>query len=648
MMGQHLENPYHSAFVPTDCKHNTPFFSSEISIAHTANGVVHPVTKETITKYEKLANDPLLRDVWTKAMCKELGRLAQGFGDKAGTNTVFFMTKDEIKQIPRDRTVTYARIVVDYRPQKDDPNRVRITVGGNLIDYPGELTTRTADLTTSKILWNSTISTPGARFACADIGDMYLQTPLDRYEYMKIKASLIPEEFMQQYQLHDKIHNGYVYMEIRRGAYGLPQAGILANKLLKKRLSEHGYFELPHTPGLFSHVSRPIQFTLVVDDFGIKYTGQEHLEHLMTALRKNYDVSLDEKGELYCGITLEWNYEQGFVDISMPGYVKKQLTRYNHNKPAKPQHCPWEPNPRKFGTSSQETLPSDDSPPLDETGIKFIQQVVGSFLYYCRATDPTIPHALSELSSQQSRATENTMKRCHQFLDYMATHPDAKIRYYKSDMILNVHSDASYLSAADARSRAAGIFFLGSLPQDNKPIKLNGAIHVLCTVLKFVAASAAEAELGALFLNAKEAKIMRLTLEELGHPQPPTPIHIDNSTTVGIVNNTVKRQKSRSMEMRYFWLLDGKNQRLFSFQYHPGFENLADYPSKAHLGGHHLHVRPFYVHMPTSPQFLPRAAKPSVRRGCADKIEPAYVRRRPLPNLTRVTRVIRNLVPAAG
>ena len=90
-------------------------------------------------------------------MCKELGRLAQGYGDTEGTNTVFFMTHEEIKRIPKDRTVTYTRIVVDYRPQKDDPNRVRITVGGNLIDYPGELTTRTADLITSKILWNSVL-----------------------------------------------------------------------------------------------------------------------------------------------------------------------------------------------------------------------------------------------------------------------------------------------------------------------------------------------------------------------------------------------------------------------------------------------------------------------------------------------------------
>jgi hypothetical protein len=127
-------------------------------------------------------------------------------------------------------------------------------------------------------------------------------------------------------------------------------------------------------------------------------------------------------------------------------------------------------------------------------------------------------------------------------------------------MILNVHSDASYLSAPKARSRAGGYFFLGSLPHDGDPIKLNGAIHVTCTTLKLVAASAAEAKLGALFLNAQEAKVFRLVLVELGHPQPPTPIHIDNTTTAGIVNNTIKQKRSRSMEMRYFWLLDGETQ----------------------------------------------------------------------------------------
>eukprot|EP00804_Cyclotella_cryptica_P000958 CCRYP_018385-RA/>CCRYP_018385-RA protein AED:0.45 eAED:0.45 QI:0/-1/0/1/-1/0/1/0/106 len=106
-----------------------------------------------------------------------------------------------------------------------------------------------------------------------------------------------------------------------------------------------------------------------------------------------------------------------------------------------------------------------------------------------------------------------------------------------------MHSDVSYLLAKDAKSTAAGTFFRGSLPRDNHLILLNGAIAVLCTTVKFVAASAAEAN-GAIFLKAKEAKVLCLNLEELGHPQTPTHIHINNSTTVGIVNNTVKRQKS--------------------------------------------------------------------------------------------------------
>jgi hypothetical protein len=115
--------------------------------------------------------------------------------------------------------------------------------------------------------------------------------------------------------------------------------------------------------------------------------------------------------------------------------------------------------------------------------------------------------ALSDIATQQAAPTENTMKRVNQFLDYMWTHPDAIIRYRASDMILNVHSDSSYLSAPKARSRASSYFFLGSIPQDGNPIKLNGAIHITCTILKLVAASAAEAKLGALFLNAQEAKV---------------------------------------------------------------------------------------------------------------------------------------------
>lgn len=142
-----------------------------------------------------------------KAMCIELGRLAQGYGDTKGTNTVEFMSHEEIANIPKDQTVTYARIVVDYRAQKTDPNRVRITVGGNLIDYPYELTTRTADLTTPKIMWNSVVSTRDASYICADVKNFYLCTPLDRPEYMRMPAKYLPDEFIKHYGLANKIKN---------------------------------------------------------------------------------------------------------------------------------------------------------------------------------------------------------------------------------------------------------------------------------------------------------------------------------------------------------------------------------------------------------------------------------------------------------
>ena len=108
---------------------------------------------------------------------------------------------------------------------------------------------------------------------------------MDRYESMRIKADLVPQKFKQQYKLHDKMHKGFVYMEIRQGCYGLPQAGVLANNLLKKWFAVDGYYEVPHTPSLWKHDSRPIQFTLVVDDFGVKYSGDEHFDHLVTALK---------------------------------------------------------------------------------------------------------------------------------------------------------------------------------------------------------------------------------------------------------------------------------------------------------------------------------------------------------------------------
>ena len=142
-----------------------------------------------------------------------------------------------------------------------------------------------------------------------DIKNFYLNTLMLRYEYVRIRINNVPEEIIKQYNLHEKIDSeGYVYIEVRNGMYGLPQAGILAQQLLEKWLNKHGYMQNKAILGLWTHQSRPISFTLVVDNFGIKYVGQEHAMHLISILKEHYELSEDWKGTQFIRLTLKWDY----------------------------------------------------------------------------------------------------------------------------------------------------------------------------------------------------------------------------------------------------------------------------------------------------------------------------------------------------
>ena len=197
------------------------------------------------------------------------------------------------------------------RPEKAEPNRTRFVVGGDRINYPGEVATPTADMLVAKLLFNSVISTPGARFMTMDISNFYLMTPLKRPEYIQMKLSDISQEIIDEYKLRDMaIAGGSVYIEATKGMYGLPQAGLLANQLLEKGLNERGYKQSKLVPGLWKHKWRPILFKLVVDDFGVKYVGEEHAVHLKDTLEEHYKVTQDWKGKRYIGITLDWDYKK--------------------------------------------------------------------------------------------------------------------------------------------------------------------------------------------------------------------------------------------------------------------------------------------------------------------------------------------------
>jgi Reverse transcriptase (RNA-dependent DNA polymerase) len=579
-----------------------------------ASAVAHPITGK-LMEYRQLISDPATRNDWQLSAANEFGRLAQGVGGRIrGTNTITFIPHHEM---PADRQATYPRFVCTERPQKQERNRTRMTVGGNLITYPGDKSTCTAELETTKILFNSVVSTKDAKFCTMDITNFYLNTPLDRPEYLCIPVTLIPDEIMREYQLQRLVKNGNVLARIDKGMYGLPQAGILANKLLRERLMPHGYRECDHTPGLWKHHTRKLIFSLVVDNFGVQYNHLQDAQHLLAALKQHYEaITVDWTRSLFCGISLKWDYTNRTVDLSMPGYVNEALIEFGHPQPSKPEHQPHRHNPPQFGVKTQLTEPLDDSKPLHNADILRLQQITGKFLYYSRAVDATMNVALSSLASQQTKATQRTAQDATKFLNYCATHPTASLRYYASDMILKVHSDASYNSEPQARSRVGGHFYMGKRNDDNDTNQ--GAILATTAIMQAVLSSASEAEIGALYENTKKAAILRVTLEEMGYPQPATPVQTDNSTTCGIANDNIKQQRSRAIDMRFYWVRDRVRQGQFNIHWKPGKVNLADYYTKHHSAAHHQQVRPLYLHMDsnTSPSTDPIAAALHVLRGC--------------------------------
>ena len=242
-----------------------------------------------------------------------------------------------------------------------------------------------------------------------------------------------------------------------------------------------------------------------------------------------------------------------------------------------------------YGAKVQYAREADTSPELGPEDKLFIQQVTGTFLYYARAVDATMLVALSTIASDQSSPTEETMRKTLLFLDYVATHPDAILTYRKSSMVLNVHSDASYLVEPKARSRAGGHYFMS----DNAPDPAdNGAVLNIAQVMKHVMSSAAEAEIGALFINSRQAIPARTTLIEMGHQQPPTPIQTDNTTALGFVSKNLQPKATKSTDMKFWWMRDRSDRKQFRYYWGEGKGNRADYYTKHFCAAHHRQVRP--------------------------------------------------------
>ncbi len=285
-----------------------------------------------------------------------------------------------------------------------------------------------------------------------DISNFYLMTPLHRPEFIQIKLTDIPGKVIKEYKLRElATKNGSIYIRAKRGMYGIPQAGLLAIKLLEKCLNKHGYRQSKLVPSLWKHDTRPIQFTLVVDDFGIKYIGKEHAQHLKNALEEHYKLTCDRTGKWYIGITLDWDCNKHQVDLSMPNYMQKALKQFQH-KAGNLQHAQYQSAPIQYGAKKQYATQESMAPLLDDKAKRFLQQVCSKFLFLGRAVDSTLLCPISTIALQSSKPTEDTMQQILQLLDYLATQKDAVLSYHARDMVLAIHSNVSYLSKPRAQS----------------------------------------------------------------------------------------------------------------------------------------------------------------------------------------------------
>jgi hypothetical protein len=313
--------------------------------------------------------------------------------------------------------------VVDIKEHREERERTRIAVGGDKFEYPGEKSTHTAGLTTAKILINSVISTKGANFLVIEIKNLYLNNPLGRFKYMVINLSSLPQEIIDECYLMELAHDGRVYIDIQKGMYGLPQAGILANELLQRLLNLDGYHPTEHTHGLWKLGTHPVWFLLVVDDLSIKYTGRENAEHLMTSIKNIYAISSDWTGSAYCGLKLDCDYDNGTVDLYMPRYTKAALQKYQHPSTTRAEHALHQWNPPVYGAKTQYVDDGEDSPALSPKYANCLQQLGGTFLYYSRAVDPKLITTVKGLASEHTRAAADTADKIIKLLNYCTTHP---------------------------------------------------------------------------------------------------------------------------------------------------------------------------------------------------------------------------------
>ena len=215
-------------------------------------------------------------------------------------------------------------------------------VGGDKLPYEVDVGSPASNLIEKKLV-NSTISDAhkDAKFLSCDLKDFFLASPMTHPEYISVSINHFPQDIKEKYNLHNLMDaKGQVFVKIKKGMYGLKQAAILAYEQLSERLQAAGYRPIITSTGMWKHETRQIILCLCLDDFEVKYFSDSDAKHLLQTLGKYYQYTVDWSGRNFCGLTFDWNYKEGYVDISMPGYISDTLKNLQHEKKPKPQCSP--------------------------------------------------------------------------------------------------------------------------------------------------------------------------------------------------------------------------------------------------------------------------------------------------------------------
>ena len=522
--------------------------------------------------------------------------MEQSFASSAITNSMARDGPDKVKWAEADHkewvklidtTATLVPIYWDdphgkptyYNPQRkiksDGTYRTRGTAGGDRIYTDMPVKSDVASIQAVKTMLNSILSTENAKAATLDIDDFFISgTKLVKPEYMFVYFHQLSPEFQKRYSDPKYWQNDRMLFRVDKTIYGLPQSCILSQRDLIKLLASHGYHQLKCDSCIFSNTDKSVQFSLVVDDFLVKYTDLTNINHLITTLKSRYGLKVDMDAKKYLGITLKWDYVNRICNISMPGYVIKHLTARGYQPKKWQTHSAikFEPLNYKKALLVADRDTTRKLTPAEKTDL---QSIIGIFLYYARVIDCMILPAVSILATKQSAPTITDRAAAEIIMDYAYTYQDVSVDFHKSDMQATADSDATYLSEANASSRVAGLHYFGNL-KSNPHQFVNGNVEVLCKQTLTKMTSACNSEYAGLFENSNKIIANRNLAEELGHHQEPSIIRTDNKCSHDICHRSCKMNKTKSMDMRYHVTRERQDTGIIDVQWGPGVLNNAD------------------------------------------------------------------------